>query len=167
MLKQICERQLFETPPCTKIDFTTFHSKDKITEYELSKGNKAVNLLPPSLNRHCGFPSYSSLFPNVCVFFGPFSNQSSFFCALSLHFFLKCHIFLLLFITQNYPVHSFGFIYFLSAFVFTFSIAAFPEPSLLPVCILLCAEKSNATKYFQYIGMSPYLATCAHLLSNP
>lgn len=65
------------------------------------------------------------------------------------------------------PCSPFGFIYFLSGFVFTFSIAAFPEQSLLPVCVLLCTEKSNATKYFQCIGTSPHLATCDHLLSNP
>lgn len=86
----------------------------------------------------CGF-CFGLVFSSHCSL-----NQSSFLCALSLHFFLKCHVFLLLFIIQNYPAPPLA--------SFTSFLGLFLHFLLLPfqswVCFqcVFCCVKRKATQ---------------------
>lgn len=100
----------------------------------------------------------------MCVFFRPFSK--SFLCASSLHFFLKCHIFLLLFITQNYPAPPLAsFTSFLSLFLH-FLLLPFQSPVCFQ-CAFCCVQRKamqqNIFSILARVPTSPLVIICSQI----
>lgn len=100
------------------------------------------------------------------VFPGHSPNQSSFFCVLSLHFFLKFHIFLLLFITQNYPAPPLA--------SFTSFLGLFLHFLLLPFqsqvcfqCAFCCVQRKamqqNIFSILAWVLTSPLVIICSQI----